>query len=413
MNKIVLAYLLLCVLLAGCRSTFDNRLVLNQQSQVYEARHGGKTIPIRLNSGELVNESNLETFEHEQTARGNHYPFSLRKEPSVLLKRSDWSLTSRFDAIHSAITNQLYNEVFALARDIRSIYPQADLYSNLAFLEGYAFEQLGIVQEAKKSYSQFLAFSNQTFSALQRGYEQADPSDSIYLEQRNAARQFVNGNRAMHVFEFLPIPPKHHVVPNQPGFIENTSFSDSKRCKPGVSIGRDYCDALSLGLRLSRPMSDKIRFVLFSEISQHEVKGTLGLPLQLFRTPSNNFGVKLAPFLTYSYRFDLPRDADFGSSQRGKLDVGIQLSSGLFLMPNLLVGGYYKGMESPGSPGTTSHYYDLSAYWNIFENLSLKAGVKKEADIRKHDLIIGCFLSGWEIAWSLNNHRLILTTDLF
>ena len=416
MKKSTVAYLLFSVLLAGCRSLDTTMLVLNPQSQVYEAKHGGRLIPLRLNSGVLVDSSNLDDFANELAARGNHYPFSVRKEPSVLLKRSDWKMETYFDAIHTAITNKAYNQVFSYARGIRSIYPQADLFSNLTFLEGYTFERLGLNTEAKKSYSRFLNYSSQTYSALQRGYENADTNDSIYLEQRNAARQFVNGNRAMHVFEFQPIPPKHHVIPNQPGFLDNASFSSMKHLSLGVSLGRDYRDALSLGLRLSRPLMNKAQFVVQAEVSRNTATGTVGLPIQLYRTENNNFGAKLSPFLTYSYRYDTNPSADLISTQRAFVNGGFQLSAGYFLIPNLLLGGVYtyhlrdlpfQTTVTEGERPFGKNDYDLSLYWGPLDNLSLKAGVKNK------DIVLGCFLSGWEISWSLNHQRLILTSNLF
>lgn len=408
--------------LSGCRTLDTDQLVLNPQSQVYEAKHGGSRIPLRLNSGVLVDSSNLDDFANELAARGNHYPFSVRKEPSVLLKRSDWKMETYFDAIHTAISNEDYNQVFDYARLIRNVYPQVDLFSNLAFLEGYTFEQLGLNTEANQRYFRFLNYSSQTYSALQRGYEHADPNDSIYLEQRNAARQVVNGNRAMHVFEFLPIPPKHHVIPNQPGFLDNASFSSMKHLSLGFSLGRDYRDALSLGLRLSRPLLKKAQMVVQAEVSRNTATGTVGLPIQLYRTDNNNFGAKLSPFLTYSYRYDTNQTADLVSLQRSYVNGGFQLSAGYFLLPNLSLGGVYTyhlrdlpyQAAETGSQGQTNslsqvgkNSYDLSLYWGLLDNLSLKAGVKDK------DIVLGCFLSGWEVSWSLNQQRLILTSNLF
>lgn len=422
MKKSAVACLLFGVLLAGCRSLDADKLVLNPQSQVYEAKHGGSMVPLRLKSGVLVDSTHFDNFRLELAARGNHYPFSVRKEPSVLLKRSDWTMATHFDAIHTAITNEAYNQVFAYARLIRAIYPQADLFTNLAFLEGYAFEQLGLNTEAKKRYTHFLNYSSQTYSALQRGYENADSKDSIYLDQRNAARQFVNGNRAMHVFEFPPIPPKHHVNPNQPGFLDNASFSSMKHLSLGVSLGRDYRDALSLGLRLSRPLLNKAQMVVLAEVSRNTATGTVGIPLQLYRTDNNNFGAKLSPFMTYSYRYGTPLNVDEVSHQRSYVNGGLQVSAGYFLIPNLLLGGVYTynlrdlpyQTAHAGSQGQTNslsqvgkNSYDLSLYWGLLDNLSLKAGVKNK------DIVLGCFLSGWEISWSLNQQRLILTSNLF
>jgi len=395
-----LVCLLLMVLVAGCRSMDTDRLVLNAHSQVYEGKHAGSLVPLRLNSGKLVDSTNLNDFRIELAGEGNHYPFSLRKEPSVLLKRSDWTMATYFNAIHAAITNKDYNQVFAYARSIRSIYPQADLFSNLTFLEGYTFEQLGLNTEAKKSYTRFLNNSSQTYSRLQRGYENADPNDSIYLEQRNAARQFVNGNRALHVFNFPPIPPKHYVIPNQPGFLTATSTLSKKRLSAGLTLGRDYRDDLSLGLRLSRPLTTSTQLVVQADVSRNAMEGTLGLPLQLYRTENNSFGIKLSPFLTYCYRYDTNPAADEVTYQRSYVNGGFQVSAGYFLLPNVSIGGVY--FLQPGK-----NSYDLSLYWGLLDNLALKAGVKDK------DILVGFFLSGWEISWSLNHQRLLLTSTLF
>ncbi len=415
MKYSLVAFLMTLVTLTGCRSMDADILPLNPHSQVYEAKHGGSMVPLRLKSGVLVDSANFDTFRIELALNGNRYPFSRRKEPSVLLKQSDWTMATYFNAIHAAITHEDYNQVFAYARAIRSNYRQADLFSNLAFLEGYAFEQLGLNAEAKKSYTRFLSYSSQTFSQLQRGYEDADPSDSLYLEQRNAARQFVNGNRAMHVFEFPPIPPKHHVTPNQPGFLITTSTSTKRRLSPGISLGRDFRDDVSLGLRLSSPLSTSARLVVQVDVSRNTAMGTLGLPLQLYRSENNSLGIKFSPFATCSYLFDNQVIDDI-SNQHSYVNGGLQLSAGYFLLPNVSLGGVYTYQlrnvpfqisETGGQRHPNKDVFDLSLYWGLLDNLSLKAGVKNK------DIVIGCFLSGWEISWSINQQRLILSSNLF
>jgi len=328
-----------------------------------------------------------------------------KQEPSALLKSSDWTIATYFNAIHTAITNKDYNDVFAYAREIRAIYPQADCFSNLTFLEGYSFEQIGLADEAKKSYTRYLTLSSQTFSRLQRGYADADPNDSIYLEQRNAANQFVNGNRAMHVFDFPPIPPKYYVTPNLPGFLENECTRPDKRLSFGLSLGRDYLSDVSLGIRCTRSLSKTTQLVLQTDVSKNSIEGTLGLPLQLFRTENNNFGIKISPFLTYSYLFDSPLPSFTVSNQSNYVNGGLQVSAGYFVLPTVSVGGVYTHYlrDMP----LEKNSYDLSLYWGLLENLSLKAGVKNK------DIVVGCFLSGWEISWSLNHQRLILSSTLF
>lgn len=413
MKFIPVAYLFILVSLAGCRSLDTDRLVLNPRSHLYEARYGGSLVPLRLKSGVLVDGSNLDDFRIELAIEGNHYPFSRRKEPSVLLKRSDWRIAACFDSIHSALARRDFSQVFTYAGEIRTIYPQADWFSNLAFLEGYAFEQVGSNAEAKKSYTRFLDYSSQTYSKLQRGYEAADPNDSLYLEQRNAARQFVNGNRVLHVFDFPPIPPKHPIIPNQPGFLDNTSAFSRKQLSAGLSLGKDYLDDLSLGLRLSHPLSSSTRLVVQADVSENTTTGTLGLPLQLYRAHTNQFGVKLSPFLTYGYMIN-NQILERIPNQRSSVNGGFQVSAGYFPLPNVSIGGVYLHYlrDLPFQLAEANllpckNVLDMSLYWGLLDNLSLKAGVKNK------DLLIGCFLSGWEIAWSLNHQRLILSSVLF
>jgi hypothetical protein len=49
---------------------------------------------------------------------------------------------------------------------------------------------------------------------------------------------------------------------------------------------------------------------------------------------------------------------------------------------------------------------DVSLYYGFLENVAIKAGVKNE------HLVVGLFMVGWELSWSLNKGRLIIRHSL-
>ncbi|MDP4278641.1 MAG: hypothetical protein Q8914_13535, partial [Bacteroidota bacterium] len=337
-------------------------------------------------------------------------------EQAALLSSSDWELAACFNNIHKALTDHQYNTVFADARHIRTIYPEADLYSNLSFLEGYAFERLGLPDQAIHSYTFYLTHSTGTFSKRQRGYDQADAGDSLLMLQRTHAKKFVSTRAEDSTLRFSPIPPKLYTDPYQPGFsLTGTRLTDPATHFPFL-IGKDLSGKLSYGGQLFIPFNRKSLLYAQTLFSKDMARLTVGFPMQLVQSSDLRVGVKVTPFISYAEIDNLTTSKGRFEVDQGYADFGARLSAGYYLQPNLALGAYYqydyhhsgnKFRTRSGVEIWDENEVDLSVYYNLVEGISLKMGIKNK------DAVIGLFLSGWELSYSLNHHDIIIRTNLF
>jgi len=416
MKQYSFCFLVPLFFLTGCSTLNVKNITYDAIKNRYEYHSMFRSVELRNEQQQLIDSTNIEAFINETVSRKNRYPFSERIEQADLLKQSDWKLASHFNEIHQSLTIEDYNRVFTRASEIRSIYRDADLYSNLLFLEGYAFEQLGLDNEATKKYDQFLHFSSQPFTDRQRGYETTDYGDSLYIHYRSHASQFLSGNPSGKSLSFDPIPPKHYYNPYQPGFSQRPALSGINNLTIGLLLGRDLSDDVSVGVQYCYPLTKSISLFAQGMFSNDMSVFTVGLPIQVYQSPDNRFSAKFTPFLTCQHIDSLTADGIRHVVNQGFFDFGARLSASYFLMPNLSIGSYfnyyyrneYNKLRTQSNVALfTRNEFDISLYYGLLKGVSLKAGLKND------NVVVGLFMSGLEISWSLNHPGIILKSDLF
>ena len=362
---------------------------------------------------QLVDTSNFEKFEQKLYDNDFKYQFDLLREKSEILKQSDWKLASVYEKINQSLNSGDYNGVFVYAREAKKIYPDMDLYSDLSFLEGYAFENLGLDSLAKEKYIHFLKYSEKKYSGRQRGYEFADIYDSMYISQRNYSKNFVFNLNQTESPVFKSVPPKHHYNSFQPGFSIADEEIKSYRTSIQYLIGFDMNDRISVGMQLYKPINKTLSIFAQGMISDEIKSLTIGAPTQLFKSLDNRIGLKLTPFMSY-----LSIESLNGSvmSHQKMLDFGGKLSAGYFIIPNLSLGAYYKynfyneWNKFQGNNGFVvwnENEYDISAYFNLMKEISIKAGIKNS------DVVVGFLLSGLELSYAIGGKSFIIRSDIF
>lgn len=400
-------------MLSSCNTLRLGKVYYDDSKELF-AYNSEPYFPVLRNEQlQIVDSSNFEEFKQELYDNDFKYQFELLREKSDILKQSDWKLASVYDKINQSLNSRDYNGVFAYAREAKKIYPDMNLYSDLSFLEGYAFESLGLDSLAKDKYLNFLKYSEKKYSGRQRGYEFADYNDSMYISQRKYSRNFVFNLNQTEIPVFRSVSPKHHYNSFQPGFSIADEEIKSYRTSIQYLIGLDMNDRFSVGIQLYKPINKTLSIFAQGMISDEIKSFTIGAPTQLFKSFDNGIGIKLTPFLSY-----LSIESLNGSviSHQKMIDFGGKLSAGYFIVPNLSLGAYYKyhyyneWNKFHGNHNLLIWYnneYDISAYFNLMKEISFKAGIKNS------DVVVGLLLSGLELSYAINSKSFIIRSDLF
>lgn len=412
MKNAPLSLLGLALCLAGCATSGPDHVYYNEDRGYFLTHPASVHQPPRLMDGSLVGYDNLNDFSTERADSANRKTAYRWVEDTVLLRVKDHKLGQRYEDIRLRFDADDPNAVFGLASDIRHLHPRADWFSNLSFLEGRAFEQLGLDTEARKKYQDFLRYSARLLPGRHRGAWMADPGDSLYLLQREYARNVLEGYVMEPPTLLPPCPPRFAYQPNQPGFPEQRSFLNRKVLHVNVFLERNFGTELGGGVQAAYRFTPTV--MAFAEVSagKHYQSFRLGIPLQLYQAPNDRLGIKLTPFLSFNTLDSLKPD---NASQRLTghfIDGGVRLSLGWYLLPTLSIGAYgeyhlrnrqHPWISPQGLPLYTPNELDVSLYYGFLEQMAVKAGVKNE------HLVVGLFMSGWELSWSLNKRCLVVS----
>ena len=417
-------YLKICILPClifayGCVSIKPENIQYNTSKRLFEYHHGNNAVTLRNKNNQLVDSSNIDYFQIELQHLKRHYPFNQRMENDVLLKKSGYKVAQLYSEINAAIQDKNYTQSLRDIVILRRIYPDIDYYSDCSFLEGYTCEKLGQSDHAAAAYQKFYSYSGQKYSMLFRGYRYADKKDSMYIAERNHAYHLLN-QRADSLNEDIiqPIQAKYYHSSDQPGFISNPEdYSKQTKQVCMFSLGRDISGDFSFGCQLSFLFDKTANLNIMAYNSRNTSGFGLSAPIQLYKSRTENLGIKLSPFVCFNMIDSIKIDGQYLPVDYNVINFGAKISTACFINQKFYIGTYYLyNYFNENNPYFTkkapvrlwyNNEYDISGYYAVFKNLSLKAGVKNS------DIVAGVYLGGLEISYNFTSPGIILRTDLF
>lgn len=408
---------LFCVLtFFCCRAAIrPEKIHYNPSKALFEYQKGPIRVALRNEDKQLVDSSNWAAFSVALLEK--ELPTDFLVENDVFLRNTDVGLTKLYSDVQLAILAMDYPLGLKKLTELRRLYPAVEGYSDYFFMEGYLYEKLGYPDNASNAYEKFLSWSGQKYSRYFRGYRYADTNDSVYVLERNYARKFLkNDPDSLNERIFKPLTPRYYFTSNQPGFLYNPEdFSPNRRFIESLFLGWDVSNDWLIGGQLSYLYSDRLNLntVLFA--SKHSWGFGLSLPIQLYRSPSNSIGIRFSPFAEVTVVDSFKIDGHYRSPREAWLNFGARLSASYAINQKLYVGGYYKynndnrgySLKTASAALGYKNEYDLSAYYNLIKNVSLKMGVKNSC------MVAGIYLGGLEVSYNLTHPGLILRTDHF
>jgi len=415
----IFIYASMLLLVSGCIGFKPENIMYNTPKRQYEYLMRPEAISLRNYEHQIIDSTNIEAFQKELQDLEYKYPFNERIESNILLKNSDFMLAKLYADANKAIQEKNFTQALRTISTMRHLYPDIDHYSDSPFLEGYIYEQIGQTDIATMAYRKFYTFSDKKYSKLFRGFRHTDINDSMYIAERKHAYHFLNQiPDSLNEAVIHSITPQYYYTSRQPGFnINPDNYNKNVNWIGSFSLGLDLFKDLSVGLHITTGVGKSINFNAGLYISKNMSGYLFSLPIQLFKSDSNNFGIKLSPFINYRSIDSIKIDDGYCFADEKIFDFGGKISSSYFFNQKFYIGSHYQYhyynrnhkyfAEIPGVLFWTNNDFDFSGYYNLFKDMSLKVGVKNS------DIVAGIYLNGMEISYNITNPGFILRTDVF
>lgn len=410
---------LLAILVSSCTTFQTKKIIFNERKQlyVYEINKINE-LTLRNDKQQLVDTANIKEFREEIENIKNKYPFGKRREKDELLKRSDYQLSELYRDINDNLNKKNYQKAIFNTNILLNKYPDSYKYSDCLFLEAYAFEKSGEEDSAIHAYNKFLQFSSQKYSIKFRGYINFDINDSLFIKEREYSMNYLSGRNPVRSFDFIKIKPKYYYGSFQPGYSYNANTYKGKSLGAlMVLIGTDYTDEIALGFQAYLKIKNEFYINPRFWFSPNMIELDMAIPVQVYKSESNNLGFKITPFIQYQNIDSIKIENNVVAANENFINFGARVSAGYYLFQNLSIGSYYQYHffnENNKYITKNSLYnvwhdnvFDISLYYNIYKSLSLKAGIKN------NDIVAGFFINGWEIGYNISNPGIVLSVDMY
>lgn len=117
--------------MGGCATIKPENIRYNGEKRIYEYKVDKRnSLSLRNENQQLVDTNNFDQFKNELAAIKNRYPFNKRLENDILLKKSDFELSTLYAAINQSILAGDYQKAIREVNQLATIYPDAYKFSD-------------------------------------------------------------------------------------------------------------------------------------------------------------------------------------------------------------------------------------------------------------------------------------------
>ena len=412
--------LILMLALGSCKPfNLMDHLEYNESVQLYEYRiNKYNSVFIRNNSGALIDRENIDSFRVELENNRNRYSFvcCIEKDP---LKASDLTISKLYAEINADLVSGDFQPAKEKLEQLENLYPDIRKFSDHLFLESVLYAGQDSLEKAKETFRKFLKFSSGSYSKRIRGFRDADQNDSLFAVQRRYASAYLHDPQTAGEYEsFKMIEPKYHYNSFKPGFLLNPENNErGMKWHTNIMLGVDHSNLFLGGVQVYRKLLDRMDVNLSYMTSGETRYLEAALPVQLYKSIDDRLGIKISPFISHMHADSIIADDVKYGLNESFFNFGAKISVGYYLMPKVSLGACYKynfiNKNHPARASSKDIYLwwnnqaDVSMYYDIFKNFSLKAG------IYNGDFAGGFFWSGWEVSYNISNPGLVFRTDMY
>lgn len=320
-------------------------------------------------------------------------------ERSQFLRDADYALASTYGQLLSLLQSNAPEKAYGYGEDLLRLYPDAAIFTDVLFLQAWALYQMGESEQARIYSERFVQSGLQVFSHSMRGYRDADGDRFLWIEQKERAMRYVQGDSS--AFDGLKresIRPNYYYSSTFPGFIDNPEdYAPNQRQFLRFILGNTRSTGLGVGLQWGGWQEDRVSYAVSAMLYRHHQELELRLPLPVYSTVDHRFGLLLTP------RVGLLR-SDVDASINGA--AGLTLSAGYFLRPAWLLAGYYSSALSWHTDDVLRQW-ELAIHRPLMKRIDLKIGLWNAAPM------LGLILNRTECMYIFPENRFVFRTVIY
>lgn len=375
----------------SCQKQVVRQMTYDSQRECFVNKKGKRGVPLRLKNGHIVDSANVEEFKLSYPDGVAYSPF-VYKEPFEIISNENANLAFRYEMINKAIIDSLFVEAIAKIDELLFYAPELTLHSDVLYLKAYCLQSIGKKELARVELENYIAFSERKFSRLFSGYLYYDESYDIHRLQKSNARSCLASHDLLAPVLDTFFLAKYYYQNHLPGYTYNDDALAQKRMfAPFFGLyARDTSRGVLAGG--SFHLSDVLSLNVSGIVSDHYEKIKVGMPVQLFKTPRNEFGISsrlgaecvfLHGLGNVDFGFTSSIGAGYFVNQKNSLHVAYFFRSDLYFTKIM-------------------HEYEMSICRHVLRNLSLKVGFGSLG------ATIGVYLDGADLGFSFTQKSLVI-----
>jgi len=358
-----------------------------------------RNVPLRLPDRRLVTIANIDTFLMQ--AQTNYLMQGRMKENDLSISRSDHILVSQYDSVVMAMESKNYAQAIASGEKLKNMYRAVEFYSDISFLQGYAWASLGNRDSARVAFEKFLNYAGQKYPSRFRGLSRTLAARDQYCRERSAAVGYLYHDTLPSLI-FQRIAPVFYYQSFSPGYGYNPDDFQTDARWIFSGVGWEYVADQSLfqanTVYMLHPrlgLSTGIRF------NQHVQLLCAALPWQATWATNRRWGVKLTPLLFFAHS---------NHTDRYRLIPMAGMSVGYHFHPR-----YYAGFSAGFPfvhPDEWQPYFE-SFQWRVSLNAHIVKNLSASVAYSPHTVVTGITVSNTLLGYDWGSRRVVLILQIF
>jgi len=380
----------------SCQKSLVDKMVYNEQRQCFVHKKGKNGIPLRFDNDLLVDSSNVHLYVEKHGDSQSPFVIMQNREPHEVISNECANTAFRYELILQNIKDSAYNGALEKIDLLLFYHPELKLHTDLLYLKAYCLAMNGDVNRVENELKEFVDLSDSKLSKTFYGYRYFDDDYALFRMQKNNARNVLNQSDSALLFIDTPFVAKYFFQNHLPGYVYNEEFlSKNKKLAPffGLYV-QDSSKGIVGGGRLM--INNKISLHLLGVVTSEYEKLKLGIPMQLYKSKRNEFGVSCS----FGGECYFPYvDA------RNSIDAFAKIGTGYFFNQKNSI--HAVSVVWTNIEFQMQHYdYELSLCRHVLKNLSVKFGYGNKG------MSIGVFLEGTDVYYSVTDKEFVIRASL-
>ncbi|MGC8803179.1 MAG: hypothetical protein ACP5PS_05340 [Bacteroidales bacterium] len=359
-----------------------------------------KGIPLRLPDGRIVTSHNIDTF--LMMAQVNYLLQSRMTENDLWISRSDQLLVKLYDSAMMSISNENYVQTLDITHKLCHSYANMSYFSDIHFVQGYAWQKLGMHDSARVAFIRFLNYAGSKYPGRFRGLSRKPEAIQQFCDERRAAMNFLHNDTLLPI-NFPRIAPNYYFQSLSPGYGYNPDdFKPNTRwIFSGIGwetmAGQQFFQTNILYVPHNR-----LGVATGINLNKNIQLFYVGFPWQTAWAKNRRWGLKITPIIYLAHN-------NFTGSYRMIPVAG--LSIGYHVLPRYYIGfrtGIPHKIPAEWQPYFNQKQWSISANAHLIKNLSITLTL-----LSLHDIITGIMVNNTILGYNWRAKQLFLSLQIF